>query len=40
MIEVDGRMIGDGRPGPITARLRNLYLKAVEADVVAGAGPG
>ena len=40
VIEVDGRMIGDGRPGPVTARLRHLYLKAVEADVVAGAGPG
>ena len=40
VIEVDGRTIGDGRPGPVTARLRSLYLEAVEADVVAGAGPG
>ena len=40
MIEVDGRTIGAGRPGPVTARLWSLYLDAVEADVVAGAGPG
>ena len=40
VIEVDGRPIGDGRPGPVTARLRSLYLEAGEADVVAGAGPG
>jgi len=40
VIEVDGRPIGDGRPGPVTARLRSLYLEAVEADVVAGAEPG
>ena len=32
MISVDGRTIGDGRPGPLTARLRNLYQAAVEAD--------
>ena len=40
VVEVDGRTIGDGRPGPVTAHLRNLYLEAVEADVAAGAGPG
>lgn len=30
---VDGRTIGDGRPGPVTAHLRELYRAAVEADV-------
>ena len=39
VIEVDGRTIGDGRPGPVTARLRSLYLEAVEADVAAGDEP-
>ena len=39
VIEVDGRTIGDGRPGPVTARLRSLYLEAVEADVATGDEP-
>ncbi len=26
--EIDGRRVGDGRPGPITMRLRDLYLEA------------
>jgi len=25
VIEVDGRRIGDGRPGPVTQRLSDLY---------------
>ena len=29
--EVDGRQIGDGTPGPIRARLADLYGHAVEA---------
>lgn len=33
VIEVDGRTIGDGRPGPMTARLQELYDAAVAADV-------
>ena len=33
VITVDGRTIGDGGPGPMTARLRDLYQAAVEADV-------
>ena len=32
VISVDGRTIGSGRPGPLTAHLRNLYQAAVEAD--------
>ena len=33
VIAVDGRTIGDGGPGTMTARLRDLYQAAVEADV-------
>ena len=40
VIEVDGRTIGDGRPGPVTARHRSLDLEAGEADVVAEGEPG
>jgi branched-chain amino acid aminotransferase len=32
VVEVDGRRIGDGRPGPLTARLRELYRERVSAD--------
>ncbi len=31
-VEVDGRSVGDGAPGPLTARLSSLYREAVEAD--------
>ena len=33
VVEIDGRTIGDGRPGPITAKIQELYRAAVEADV-------
>ena len=33
VVTVDGRTIGDGRPGPVTAQLRDVYQAAVEADV-------
>ena len=26
VVEIDGRPVGDGRPGPVTRRLRELYL--------------
>ena len=26
VVEVDGKAIGTGKPGPITARLREIYL--------------
>ena len=26
VVEIDGQPIGDGRPGPVTRRLRELYL--------------
>jgi D-alanine transaminase len=28
VVEIDGRSIGDGRPGPLTRRLRELYIEA------------
>lgn len=33
VVKVDGRMIGTGKPGPVTARLRALYEGAVAAYV-------
>ena len=30
--EVDGRMIGDGGAGPVTARLQNLYADRVAIE--------
>ena len=35
---VDGREIGDGKPGPMVARLQALYRGLVERDVAARAG--
>ena len=32
VIEVDGHRIGDGAPGPITARLTGLYRAGLEAE--------
>jgi len=26
MVRIDGNVVGDGRPGPVTRRLRDLYL--------------
>lgn len=36
VVAIDGRTVGDGRPGPMTARLTRLYADLVEADVAAG----
>ncbi len=33
VVEVDGRTIGDGRPGPVTAQLQEMYERAVVASV-------
>jgi branched-chain amino acid aminotransferase len=30
--EVDGRVIGDGRPGPVTRRLQSLFFKIVKGE--------
>ncbi len=32
VVDVDGRRIGDGRPGPVTARLRALYAERATND--------
>ncbi len=36
VIEVDGRSIGDGSPGQMTARLRGLYEALIERDITDG----
>ncbi|MBW8312587.1 MAG: aminotransferase class IV [Rhizobium sp.] len=36
--EIDGRTIGDGRPGPMVARLQALYRELVQRDVLVRAG--
>jgi branched-chain amino acid aminotransferase len=33
VVSVDGRAIGDGLPGPMTARLRDLYDRRVEREI-------
>ncbi|MDZ7841227.1 MAG: D-amino-acid transaminase [Gammaproteobacteria bacterium] len=32
VVRIDGRRIGDGKPGPVTRRLRQLYIEAALAD--------
>lgn len=34
VVEIDGRRIGDGRPGPYTRRLREIYLDTARAGAV------
>jgi len=36
VIEVDGRTIGDGKPGPVVARLQQLYAELVREDIRRG----
>ena len=36
VIEVDGKVIGDGSPGPMTARLRQLYEALIDRDTADG----
>ncbi|GAA6062583.1 hypothetical protein JCM10212_004178 [Sporobolomyces blumeae] len=36
VVEVDGRTIGNGTPGPVTASLQRLYANLVKADVGRG----
>jgi len=31
--QIDGRQIGDGKMGPVTARLRQLYKKIIEREI-------
>jgi D-alanine transaminase len=32
VVNIDGHVIGDGKPGPVTRRLRQLYIEAVMGD--------
>lgn len=36
VVEVDGRMIGDGKAGPIVAQINGGYKELVKADVERG----
>ena len=38
VVRVDGRPVGDGRPGPVTRRLQEAYGAAVRAFRGGGAG--
>lgn len=37
IVEIDGNNIGDGKPGPVTQRLREIYLDVAQAEAVAAA---
>jgi branched-subunit amino acid aminotransferase/4-amino-4-deoxychorismate lyase len=32
VVEIDGRCIGDGRPGPVTARIASAYRRLTETE--------
>jgi D-alanine transaminase len=34
IVEIDGNTIGTGRPGPVTNRLRELYIEAALSDSI------
>jgi len=34
VIAVDGRPVGEGKPGPVAARLRRLYIEQAKAAAV------
>ncbi|GAA5832210.1 hypothetical protein JCM3766R1_002336 [Sporobolomyces carnicolor] len=36
VVEVDGRTIGDGKPGPMVAELQRLYAELVKSDIARG----
>lgn len=36
VVAIDGHRIGDGRPGPVTLKLRELYIKRALAEAEAG----
>ncbi|GAB6877491.1 D-amino-acid transaminase [Thermaerobacter litoralis] len=40
VVEVDGRPVGDGRPGPVFARLRQGYLRRIAQETGAAVEPG
>ena len=35
VVAIDGKPVGDGRPGPVTRRVQRLYYEAMGADVAA-----
>jgi D-alanine transaminase len=35
VISLDGKPVGDGKPGPVTRRIQRLYFEAMGADVAA-----
>ena len=37
VVKIDGRVIGDGRPGPVSRKLRDLYLEMARAELEASA---
>ena len=37
VVSLDGRPVGDGRPGPVTRRVQRLYYEAMGADVTVAA---
>ena len=34
VVEIDGRPLGDGRPGPVTRRLREIYVAEARATAM------
>ncbi len=34
VIAVDGKPVGDGKPGPVAARLRRLYIEQARASAL------
>lgn len=36
IVEIDGAQIGDGKPGPVTQRLREIYLETARAEAAKG----
>jgi len=36
VVEVDGKRIGGGQPGPVSRRLRDIYVEAARAEARAG----
>ena len=40
VVEIDGRRIGDGAPGPVSRRLRTLYIEAAQAGAGDAASAG
>ena len=35
VVAIDGKPVGDGRPGPVTRQIQRMYYQAMGADVAA-----